>query len=151
MFFVSFMESTWNFKHFQKKTIVIANVFPKLQTVKKLVRPISEKRRSKHPSIVNMLKGNKHLWNLHESTLIIFSINLRENHLENISLIEIWDFRGVCQHIDCRLKVFVSGLWEFTSKTKNLFSVFYFIYGICINFWIFSIKKRSLKLMYFRN
>ena len=25
-----------------------------------------------HPSIVNMLKGPKHLWNLHESTFIIF-------------------------------------------------------------------------------
>ena len=33
-----FLESTSNFKHFEKKMIVIANVFPKLQTVKILIR-----------------------------------------------------------------------------------------------------------------
>ena len=38
------MKSSSNFKHFQKKKIVIANVFPKLQTVKDLVRPLSKKR-----------------------------------------------------------------------------------------------------------
>ena len=38
------MEPTSNFKHFQKKKIVIANVLPELQTVKDLVRPLSKKR-----------------------------------------------------------------------------------------------------------
>ena len=49
---------------FKKKKIVIANVFPNLQTVKYLVRPLSLR--------VNMLKGRKHLWNLHESAFIVF-------------------------------------------------------------------------------
>ena len=43
--FVPFLESTSNFKHFEKKTIVIANVFPKVQTVENLLRPLSKKRR----------------------------------------------------------------------------------------------------------
>ena len=42
--FVRLMESTSNLKLFQKKKIVIANIFPKLQTVKDFVRPISKKR-----------------------------------------------------------------------------------------------------------
>ena len=39
------MESTSNFKNFLKKKMVIPNVFPKLETVKDLVRPLSKKYR----------------------------------------------------------------------------------------------------------
>ena len=47
---------------FKKKKIVIANVFPKLRTVKDLVLHHSLKTAvSEHPSRVNMLKGPKHL------------------------------------------------------------------------------------------
>ena len=42
--FYSFLESSSNFKHFQKKYMVIANIFPKLETVKGLVRALSKKR-----------------------------------------------------------------------------------------------------------
>ena len=51
--------------------IVIANLFPKLQTVKDLVRQPSKSAVSIHLLTVNMLRGPKHLWNLHESTFII--------------------------------------------------------------------------------
>ena len=44
-FFVPFLESTSNFKQFEKKMMVVANVFPKLQTVNKFVRPPCEKPR----------------------------------------------------------------------------------------------------------
>ena len=44
-FFVLYLESTSNFKHFEKNMIVTANVFSKFQTVKILVRPLSKKRR----------------------------------------------------------------------------------------------------------
>ena len=44
---------------------------------------------SEHPSMVNMLKGLKHLWNLHESTFIITFYHSEGNYLENISLIEV--------------------------------------------------------------
>ena len=43
-FFVQFMESISIFKNFFEKKIVIANVFPKLQTVKHLVWHLSKKR-----------------------------------------------------------------------------------------------------------
>ena len=45
-YFLAFMEVSSNFKYFwKKKMIVMANVFPKLQTVKILVRPLSQKCR----------------------------------------------------------------------------------------------------------
>ena len=67
------MESPSNFKHFFfKKIIVIANVFPKLQTIKTLVDHSLKSIVSEHPLAVNMLKGSKHLWNLHETNFIIF-------------------------------------------------------------------------------
>ena len=43
--FGPFLEFTSNFKHFEKKIIIIANVFRKSQTVKALVRRLSKKRR----------------------------------------------------------------------------------------------------------
>ena len=53
-FFVSFLESTSNIKRFQKKMMVVANVFPKLQTGKNLVRGLLKSDVSKNPSSVNM-------------------------------------------------------------------------------------------------
>ena len=47
--FAPFLESTSNFKHFEKKMIVIATLFRNLHTVKDLVRPLSEKQRFKAP------------------------------------------------------------------------------------------------------
>ena len=37
-FFLAFLKSTLNFKHFQKKMILIADVFPKLPSPKKVIR-----------------------------------------------------------------------------------------------------------------
>ena len=43
-FFIAFLECTSNFKHFEKKNmIIIAHLFPKLQTVKIFVRPLCVK------------------------------------------------------------------------------------------------------------
>ena len=44
-FFVPFVESTTNFKNFDQNMIVIANVFPKLKTVKIVSRPLPKWRR----------------------------------------------------------------------------------------------------------
>ena len=44
-FFIPFLRSTSNFKDFGKNMMVTANVFPKLETVKILVRPLSKKQR----------------------------------------------------------------------------------------------------------
>ena len=48
-FFLTFLESTSNFKLFEKRIIVTANVFPKLETVKILVRPLLKKRHFRTP------------------------------------------------------------------------------------------------------
>ena len=44
-FFFTFLESTSNFKLFEERIIVIANLFPKIETVKMLVRRLSKKCR----------------------------------------------------------------------------------------------------------
>ena len=42
-----------------------------------------------------MLKGPKHLQDLYESNFIFFSITLRETDLENVSLSDMWNLRGI--------------------------------------------------------
>ena len=44
-FFVPFLQSTSSYKVLKEKMIVIANVFPKLQSVTNFFRPLSKKRR----------------------------------------------------------------------------------------------------------
>ena len=60
-FFVVYLESTSNFKHFEKKRIVITIVFPKLQTAEILVRPLSNSAVSEHPFTANTWKRRKYL------------------------------------------------------------------------------------------
>ena len=55
------MESTFNLNVFKKKMIVIANVFPQLQTVKNLVRPLFEKRRFRTSFDSQHVKGSQTL------------------------------------------------------------------------------------------
>ena len=52
--------------------IVIANVFPTLQTVKTWLDHSLKGTVSENPFAVNMLKGPKHLLNPHESTFVKF-------------------------------------------------------------------------------
>ena len=75
-----FLESTSNFKHFKRDMIFIASVFPKLQTVKILVRPLSKKRRfktrfdSQHVKACQMLA--KSPWERFYHVFLSFSGNL---------------------------------------------------------------------------
>ena len=41
--------------------------------------------------------------------LSYFSLTLRRNDLDKISLVEVWNPRGVCQHMACPLQVQCSG------------------------------------------
>ena len=74
--FLNIFFHLWNvpkiLKIFEEKMILIANVFPKLQTVKPWVDQSVKSAVSEHPLAVNTLKGPKQLWNLHESNFIIF-------------------------------------------------------------------------------
>ena len=74
--FLSFLFHLWNIQQilniFKKKKIVIANYFRNYRVSKtcldhSLISPVSE-----HPSTINMLKCPKQLWNLHDTTFIIF-------------------------------------------------------------------------------
>ena len=44
-FFSSFLKSSFNLEHFQTKLTLIADIFPKLQTPKNMVRSMSNKSR----------------------------------------------------------------------------------------------------------
>ena len=60
-FFVPFLESTSNFKHFEEKVFAIALLFLRLQTVKDLVRPFSKICHFRKPSDIQHVKGFKTL------------------------------------------------------------------------------------------
>ena len=76
--FVAFMESPWNFKLLTTKMILIANVFPKWQTVKRLVKPLSRKRRFRTSFDSQRVNGCQTL----ESIFIIFLEHSEEKWLE---------------------------------------------------------------------
>ena len=48
-FFSAFLESAFNFQHFQKKMTLIAYLFPKLPTTKDVLREISKRSRLRGP------------------------------------------------------------------------------------------------------
>ena len=72
---VNFLFRFWNLHQilniFEKKIIVVANVIPKLNTVKTWVDHSLESTVSEPTLTVSILVGAKHLSNLHESTFII--------------------------------------------------------------------------------
>ena len=75
----------------------MTNVCPKSKTAKDLVREMFKEPRFRRPfDSQHVKKCPKHLWNLHESSFIIFFTTLRENDLENVSLSDTQNLRGVC-------------------------------------------------------
>ena len=56
-FLPPFLKSTSNFKHFEKKMILIACLFPNWQTVKDLVGPMSKTRHFRTPFDSQHVKG----------------------------------------------------------------------------------------------
>ena len=48
-FFSAFFETALNFEHFQKKTTLIAYVFPKLPTTKDMPKSMSKRSRLRRP------------------------------------------------------------------------------------------------------
>ena len=90
----------WNFdlilNILEKKMIVIATLFRKLENVKDLVRPLLKNTVSENPLTLNMLKGTKILQNLHEGTFVIFFfMTLRETDSEIVSLSDMLTLTGV--------------------------------------------------------
>ena len=135
----------------KKKMVVIGNVFPKLQSVKDLVRTLSKKRclgisfHTQHvkgsQTIVTSVLGHfyhifssfwgKMVWKI--SPLLKFEIcGLFLTHWLPMTsilfgIVRICSFLFKCNYL----------------KNKKFFGIFYFIYGIYIKFKIF-LKKRWL-------
>ena len=114
---------------------------------------------SEHPLTVNMLKGPKLFWNVHERTLIIFFITLREPALEYTSISDILNLGVAWYLIDCQWQVRCSRNREFVDLASNAIilntkTFFGFSCSIAINyikFWTFSKKRWSSHLLFFRN
>ena len=117
-FFVSFLESTSNIKCFQKKMMVVANVFPKLQTGKNLVRGLLKSDVSKNPSSVNMWNRPKYLRYL-RPLLSCFFITVREADWKSISLSDACNLRYICWQIYRLWKLCWLRLWEFATPNSN--------------------------------
>ena len=122
--FLNFLFHIWipyQVLHILKKMMmVIANVFPKLQTVKNFVTQLCNKGRlgtrldSRHVK-ASLILG-KSPW---ECLYHFFFINLREVDLENISACVRWNLRGVCLNIHCQRQVVYSILRDFATPNSN--------------------------------
>ena len=90
MFALNFLFNWWNLHQilniFIKKKIVIPHVFPKLQIVKDLLRALSKKRRFRTSF------SSQHV----TSSFMDIFMTLRRNNLENSSIIQVWNHKGVC-------------------------------------------------------
>ena len=86
------MESSPNFKYFQKKKVVIANILPNLQTIKDLVRALSKKRR--FTTSFDALASETLLKSPSENFYHILHLS-GVTDLQNISISDIRNLRGV--------------------------------------------------------
>ena len=122
--FLNFLLYFWNLHQIliilKKNMIVIANVFPKLKTVKIFVRKLSEEHRfrtglgSQHVKASQMLA--KFPW---ERFYHVFFVILSEVDLENVSPSVRWNLRGVYLHIDFLFQISCSRLREFSTTNSN--------------------------------
>ena len=153
--FPSFLFHLWNLHQisniFKKKTIVIGNVFPKLATVQGLVRPLTIHRSfktsfdSQHVKRFQTLAkcSWEHFYHIFSSVWgeIIGKISpwLR------FEIIGILLTHGLpITSILFRIVRICRSLFKSSYlKKKNIFSIFYSIYGICIKFETFSKERRS--------
>ena len=142
-FSVPFLESTPNFKYFEKRMIVIANVFRKLEAVKILFRPLSKKCRfrtrfnSQHVKASQILA--KSPWERFCHSFPSFSRNLiwktSPLTLGEISadFVNTLTADGMFPVQDCEnLQVPIQ--MQLLSKTETFFSISSSISRICIRF-----------------
>ena len=105
----------------KKKTTLTAYVFPKLQTVKGLVRPMSKKPRLRTSFDSQHVNGSqttvKSAWMYFYQ---FFFITLMKTDVENVSLSDMWSLLAFCQNIDCRWQIYFLQKWEFTATNFNV-------------------------------
>ena len=150
----SYQFHLWNLNQilsfFKKRKIVIANVYPKLQTVKQLLTPLSKKRCLRESFDSQNVKGSQTLVKSPlENFYQIFSsrwgkLIWQKSPLSKFEI--IWVFVNTlnvdykCPVLDCENLPFSNPI---ILKTKNFFSVFLFHWWNLAKIWnIF--KKRIL-------
>ena len=89
------MESSPNFKYFQKKKVVIANILPNLQTIKDLVRALSKKRRFTTSFDSQHIKASETLLKSPSENFYHILHLSGVTDLQNISISDIRNLRGV--------------------------------------------------------
>ena len=152
--FLDFLFHFWNVHQIlnilKKKMLVIANLFPKLQTVTILVREVSKKRHSRKRFDSQHVKLSQILVKTFiRAILSCFFIILKEVDFENISPSVSLNLRGVCWQIEHRWQVSRSIFWEFATpnsnsiiwKTKHFSGIFFCIFRIYMKFSTFWKKE----------
>ena len=127
---------------FKKKKIVIANVFPKLQTVKDLVRPLSKKRCLRTSFESQHVKGSQTLpKNAWENFCRTFSWLLEEmicNISPSLKFNILWVFVNTLTDDDKypvqERENFIVLYWKVILKTKSFVWIFCSFFWICIKF-----------------
>ena len=99
----------------EKKMIVIATLFRKLETVKDFVTPLSKKHTFRALFYSQHVRGSQTLvksaWD--HFIIFFFFMTLRETDWEIFSLTDMLNLTGVSWHIEWLWEVSCSGLWEF--------------------------------------
>ena len=101
----------FHFLNLQKKMIVIANIFPNLQTVKDFVRSLSKKRCFRTHFDSQDVKGFQTLAKSSWEPFCHIFLSLWGKLIGNISLLVICEIGGFCWHIDTEL-------WEFADPSS---------------------------------
>ena len=153
--FLAYLFKLWNLHQilniFKKKKIVIANVFPKLATVQGLLTPLTIHHRlktsfdSQHVKrYQTLLKSSwEHFYHIFSSLWgeIIWKISpWLKFEIIGFLLTHGLSITSILFRI---VRICRSYSNPVILKTKNIFSVFYSIYGISIKFWIISKKRTS--------
>ena len=144
------LHQIWNI--FKKKKIVIPNVYPKLASVQGLVTPLTIQGRlktsfdSQHANrFQTLVKCSwEHFYHIFWS--LCGELTWKISPWYKFGIIGLFVNRWTAHYEDpvpvCKNLPFTIQI-QLSSKQKNIFSVFYSIYGISIKFWTFSKKRRS--------
>ena len=153
--FVSFLFHLWNLhkilNNFKQKKVLIDNAFPKLATVQRLVTPITIQRPLKryfdNQHVKRFQKQVKlswgHFYDIFQSLWV--EIIWKISPWLKIEIIGFLLTHGllITSILFRIVRIFLPYWNPVLLKTKNIFLVFYSIYGISIKFQIFSKKRRS--------
>ena len=133
-----------------EKMIIIANVFPKLQTVKIFLRPLSKKLRFRNTLWQSTCESVPNVCKISMGTFLSCSSSFLGSLILKTSPTVPHEFPGLFVYtLTADGKLSCSRLWEFATPnsnpviwtTKNFSWIFCYISGFCIKFWTFWEKR----------